>query len=225
MTGNQPDASIGLCPCCKTTLEDYDHVLRCHAQKRTRYPALNDIRGTIAETRPPASPFLWQGFNHLLSNTSEPLSIDNSRYSGRTQLLVQQALDGQERIGWDKAFRGYLSLTWGHSNPTRGWVISKITKLGTFSKAMWTDRNQKLHDPTNTSAHPILMWTLSRTMRIIKIYSQLTVSFFTVLSRRSSVLDERQKMDPQHTLCLSTPTYRSHQSPLPRPISSSFRSY
>ena len=41
------------------------------------------------------------------------LSIDTSRYSERTKLLVQQALDEQERIGWAKAFRGSLSLTWG----------------------------------------------------------------------------------------------------------------
>jgi hypothetical protein len=31
-------------------------------------------------------------------------------------------------------------------------VISTLTKLGTFSKAMWTHRNQQLHDPTNTSS-------------------------------------------------------------------------
>jgi hypothetical protein len=81
-------------------------------------------------------------------------------------LLVQQALEEQIYIGWDKSFRGYLSLTWGLlevqnevANPynktpqlNAWWVISTITKLGTFSKAMWTDRNQKLHDPTNTSS-------------------------------------------------------------------------
>jgi hypothetical protein len=31
------DASIGLCPCCKTTPEDHDHVLRCPSQASTRY--------------------------------------------------------------------------------------------------------------------------------------------------------------------------------------------
>ena len=83
------DASIGLCPCCKTTLEDHDHILRRPAQKRTHYLALNDIRGTIAEIRSPAGPLLRQGLNHWLSKTSEPLFIDASRYSGHTQLLVQ----------------------------------------------------------------------------------------------------------------------------------------
>ena len=100
--------------------------------------------------------------SHTLA-VQPPLSIDTSRYSDRTQLLVQQALDEQERIGWDKAFRGYLSLTWGlleapHevSNPynktpqSNAWMISTLTNLGMFSKAMWTDRNQKLHCPTNT---------------------------------------------------------------------------
>jgi len=62
---------------------DHDHVLRCPAQKCTRYLALQDIRGTIAETRSPAGPLLWQGLKHWLSNTSEPLSINTSRYSVR----------------------------------------------------------------------------------------------------------------------------------------------
>ena len=97
-------------------------------------------------------------------NPSEPLAIDTSRYSGRTKLLVQQALDEQERIVLVKPFRGYLSLRWGllevpHevSNPynktpqPNAWVISTLTNLGTFSKAMWKDRCTKLHDPNNTS--------------------------------------------------------------------------
>jgi hypothetical protein len=32
------------------------------------------------------------------------------------------------------------------------WVISTLTNLGTFSKAMRKDRCTKLHDPTNTSS-------------------------------------------------------------------------
>ena len=103
--------------------------------KRTRYPALKDVCGAIFETKSPAGPILWQGLTRWLSNPSEPLSVDTtSRYSGRTKLLVQQALDEQERIGWAKSFRGYLSLTWGlleaphevstpttkHHNPARG---------------------------------------------------------------------------------------------------------
>ena len=32
------------------------------------------------------------------------------------------------------------------------WVISTLTNLGTFSKAMWKDRGTKLHDPNNTSS-------------------------------------------------------------------------
>jgi hypothetical protein len=64
-----------------------------------------------------------------------------------------------------KAFRGYLSLTWGileapHEVPTpynktpqsSAWVISTLTNLGTFSKVMWKDRCTKVHDPNNTSS-------------------------------------------------------------------------
>jgi hypothetical protein len=159
------DASIGFCPCCVTTLEDHDHVLRCPSQASTRYLALQDIRGSIEQMKSPAGPVLWTGLKHWLSNPSEPLSIDTSRYSGRAKLLVQQVLHKQERIGWDKAFRGYLNLTWGlllapHEVPTphnktpqaSAWVSSTLTNLGTFSKAMWKDRCTKLHDPNNTSS-------------------------------------------------------------------------
>jgi hypothetical protein len=105
------DASIGFCPCCKTTLEDHDHVLRCPSQASTRYLALQEIRSSIEQTTSPAGPVLWAGLAHWLNHPNEPLSIGTSRYSGTTQLLVQQALHEQERIGWDKLFRGYLSLT------------------------------------------------------------------------------------------------------------------
>jgi hypothetical protein len=129
--------------------------------------ALQDIRGSISETRSPAGPIVWEGLTHWLSNPSAPLSIDTSRYSGRTKLLVQQALHEQEDIRWDKAFRGHLSVTWGlleapHEVPmhnpynktpqSSAWVISTLTYLGTFNKAVWKDRCTKLHDPNNTSS-------------------------------------------------------------------------
>jgi hypothetical protein len=144
------DASIGLCPCYKVTLEDHDHVLRCPSQASTRYLELQDIRSSIVQTTSPAGPILWAGLAHWLNHPNEPLSIDTSRYSGDTLLLVQQALHEQDRIGWDKAFRGYLSLTWGlletphnipnpcnkNPQPTSAWVILTLSKLGNFSKAM-----------------------------------------------------------------------------------------
>jgi hypothetical protein len=159
------DASIGFCPCCKITLEDRDHVLRCPSQVSTCYLALQDIRSSIEQTTSPSDPVLWAGLAHWLNHPNELLPIDTSRYSGNTQLLVQQALHEQERIGWDKAFRGYLSLTWGllekphdapnpyNKNPQpSAWVISTLSNLGNFSKAMWKDRCTKLHDPNNTSS-------------------------------------------------------------------------
>jgi hypothetical protein len=58
------------------------------------------IRSSIEQTTSPAGPVLWEGLAHWLNHPNEPLSIDTSRYSGDTQLLVQQALREQERIGW-----------------------------------------------------------------------------------------------------------------------------
>ena len=133
----------------ETSPKKDERVSDVPSQGRTRYLELQDIRGSISETKSPAGPVLWEGLKHWLSNPSEPLSIDTSRYSGRTKLLVQQALYEQERIGWDKAFRGYLSLMWGlleapHEVPnpynktpqSSAWVVSTLTNLGRFSKAM-----------------------------------------------------------------------------------------
>jgi hypothetical protein len=98
-SSRSPTMPRSFCSYRKTTLENHDHVLLCPSQGRTRYLALQDIRGTISEARSPAGPILWEGLTHWLSNSSEPLSIKTSRYSGRTKLLVQQALHEQERIG------------------------------------------------------------------------------------------------------------------------------
>jgi hypothetical protein len=94
-------------------------------------------------------------------------------------------------------------------------MILTLTKLGTFSKAMWTKRNQKLHDPTKTPSrqHPILMRILPTTMPTLKIFSQLTASYPTALSREGPQLSTivQNKMDPQHTPRLSTISCRAHE--------------
>jgi hypothetical protein len=78
------DASIGLCPCCKTALEDHDHVLQCPSQAITRYLAMQDICSSIEQTTSPAGPVLCAGLAHWLNHPNEPLFIDTSRYSGDT---------------------------------------------------------------------------------------------------------------------------------------------
>jgi hypothetical protein len=70
--------------------------------------------------------------------------------------LVQQALHKQASIGWDKAFRGYLSLMWDlleapHEVPT---PYNKTPEPSTFSKAVWKDGCMKLHDPKNNTSSP-----------------------------------------------------------------------
>jgi hypothetical protein len=181
------------------TLEDRDHVLRCPSQGRTRYLELQDIRGSISETKSPAGPVLWEGLKHWLSNSSEPLPIDTSRYSRRTKLLVQQALHEQERVGWD--FRGYLSLTWGlleapHEVPnpynktpqSSAWVLSTLTNFGTFSKAICgkTAARNYMTPITPPLQHPILMRILPTAIQTLKTFSPLTASYSIALSRRSS---------------------------------------
>jgi hypothetical protein len=54
-------------------------------------------------------------------------------------------------MGYPREFpRGLQPLQYDTTTQRVG--DSTFAKLGTFSKAMWTDRNQKLHDPTNASS-------------------------------------------------------------------------
>jgi hypothetical protein len=84
MTGNQPTPKNSISqspPMPRSGSVLAARQLRCPTQKRTRYLAVKDIRGTIAERQSPAGPLLWQGLKYWLSTTSKPLSIDTSRYS------------------------------------------------------------------------------------------------------------------------------------------------
>jgi len=114
-----------------------------------------------------------------------------SRYSGRTQLLVQQALHEQERIGWDKAFRGYSNLTWVYNKtPQPDPNLERAAR-----PCGQTATRKSMFQLTPPRQHPILMRTLSTTMPTLQIFSQLIVSFFTALPCRSSVLDKRPKQN------------------------------
>jgi hypothetical protein len=56
------DASIRLCPCCKTTLGDHDHVLQCPSQASMHYLEPQDICSSIEQTKSPAgvgSQWIW----------------------------------------------------------------------------------------------------------------------------------------------------------------------
>jgi hypothetical protein len=87
-------------------------------------------------------------------------------------------------------------------------VISTLTNLGTLSRATWTDRSQKLHDPTNTSSP-----TSDLDADIVNHYANpqyLLAADRQLLHRPiSQVLCSRRatkKMDPQHTPRPSTPS-------------------
>ena len=46
----------------------------------------------------------------------------------------------------------FLTLTTKIHNPASAWLISTLSNLGNFSKAMWKDHCTKLLDPNNTSS-------------------------------------------------------------------------
>ncbi len=76
--------------------------------------------------------------------------------------ILSNAITGQERIGWNFAGRGYLSLAWietqMYENPKSNkmglqtqWLPSIISQLWKFYLAMWEARNKILHGSDTTS--------------------------------------------------------------------------
>jgi hypothetical protein len=151
----------------------------------------------------------WAGLAHCLNHPNETLLIDTSRYSGNTLLLVQQALHEQDRIGWDKAFRGYLSLTWGllenphdvpnpyNKNPQpSAWVISTSTSLEISVRPCGKPAARNSMIPiTPLLQQPISMQKSLFAMLTPKIFSLPTASCSISLSRKSSNPDALLKQN------------------------------
>jgi hypothetical protein len=73
-------------------------------------------------------------------------------------------------------------------------VISTLSKLGNFSKAMWKARCTKLHDPNNTSSPTAdLDAEIAHCYANPKIFSLPTASCSISLSRKSSNPDAQLK--------------------------------
>jgi hypothetical protein len=113
-------------------------------------------------------------------------------------------LHEQKRIGWDKAFRGYLRPhakalhkvpnPYNKTPQSSAWVISTLTNLGTFSKAMWKNHCTKLHDSNSTSSPTSdLDADIAHCYANLKTLSPLTTSYSIALSRRSSNPNARTK--------------------------------
>ena len=98
-------------PLCKSSKEDWLHVLKCSAPapKSPHELCLETFETQLTRYRtyPPLADFIYEAMENLSDQPEEPL-IANANYS----LIFHQAYNQQSNIGWQYFFRGFISKYW-----------------------------------------------------------------------------------------------------------------
>jgi hypothetical protein len=113
-------------------------------------------------TSPALTEAILQGIAFWEDGTEFELSPDSNKFlfdEAHTRLL-----ESQEKIGWEKFIKGYVSKEWGRlqehyyshakirhkKNHTRNnWVLHLLQSLHTYRHSIWTVCNQVLHGGSN----------------------------------------------------------------------------
>ncbi|KAI2506762.1 hypothetical protein MHU86_7657 [Fragilaria crotonensis] len=151
------DNTLLLCPCCRGELETTTHVLQCKANPE-RTTSIKAFRTTMAkqEYHPV---FRVLTISVLAWLNKETDVIDLAEFPSKFRLGLQQALQDQDKLGWEQAIKGFVSVEWRHlltlgmgdneSEPARVGMQRLRFVLKTFSQlasSLWTARNQALRD-------------------------------------------------------------------------------
>jgi hypothetical protein len=84
-------------------------------------------------------------------------------YKAHVKPLLQRAMTEQAAIGWNFAFRGYLSYQWVNAQHAehpkssmtgirQQWLKAIIRQIWAVTRLQWDERNRILHDATTSSA-------------------------------------------------------------------------
>ena len=155
------------CPCCGESNETQEHIILCQSPKirAARYKALTRLRSTIVTTK--GSSYTWIALHKCLAAWAE---TGKSPHKGSifrgvpTQFhsLLSRAIQEQEAIGWNYAFRGYLSYSWLHlqhqEHPKstaqglrRQWLKFVIREIWKATVTLWKERNAILHSGSSSA--------------------------------------------------------------------------
>ena len=153
------DPVLSLCPCCRTSVEDTTHLLRCSLNSH-RLSNMTSLRRSICNADcHPVRYLLWSGMSHWLLNAdAEPFHPKLDEFPPHFQPHLQAALTAQHDIGWDKAVKGFFSNRWRHlanldmhhphhvdttAGASRMRQIIQATHVFTYET--WLSRNSDLH--------------------------------------------------------------------------------
>ncbi len=165
--------SSSKCPNCDEPEETQVHILRCpaHGVQAIRYTAMMKLRSSVV-TRCGSSN-TWHVMitclQHWITHGSpmDPQTL-SLRYTGSFKNHIVLAIRSQTSIGWQYAFRGYVSTSWvdaysiehprAQAQQLRStWLRHVIRAIWTFGDTMWRHRNHMLHH--HTSNHEVVAST------------------------------------------------------------------
>ena len=135
------------CPFCGAR-EDIAHLFRCphpEAPCRSWLQAIKESLGRL-QTHPPLAEALLDGI--------VAWQEERPRHHGTTisHPSITQALQDQDRIGWQFLPRGFIAMSWATANvelaqapPRNNWAIALHNAAFDEFLTLWTSRNARLH--------------------------------------------------------------------------------
>jgi len=169
-------SSSAACPLCKTTVEDWNHVLRCKCNSSSieRMKKLADIKRMLISYR--TEPVLQQRLLAMIKQWSGEYKSKIPEGDRRLAKL-NAAFRDQQILGIENMFVGVITHKFGecqkeHDDKMRNkqrrfnqkeWNVAFIRVLLKFSSHMWTERNNYLHNISNMTMEKqmrIMAWKL-----------------------------------------------------------------
>jgi hypothetical protein len=151
-----------MCLVCTNEIESNDHILRCtKCQERTksRKKYIEQLQRIMTKmgTNTTTTRVIIAHLRVWLGDTTGPKLVEVAQEAS-TEL--KQAIEDQEKIGWDQWFKGRISLKWGElynedikkpniliTRPSSlRWGRSVILETIKFMLEVWQIRNMSEHD-------------------------------------------------------------------------------
>jgi len=211
-----PEAD-GKCPCCRDTLETFDHVFQCQDAKtrQNRDLLLGKLGTYLAQIGTPTSitqcilaGATWWTTDAKSLPTNPIASIRPDTWK------VTIAFSSQTSIGWDQLFRGRISSKWEDAfrylqKPTdpkdlsSRWARRLIRRLFDISLEFWSFRNGVLHGTTVEEAKVLSRERIH--VRVTEAYTQYK-SNNSIIANTSrylfrTSLENRLRSDDQYLTC------------------------
>ena len=156
------------CPCCRTAREDPDHLLLCRENPSFAESKEIFTKAMKSSDNHPTLRLLKAGLVAWIQDPMDPFTPDLTGYPQKFTTAITTAINEQQAIGWDQAFRGYLSQEWRQMasegiydsdtfHEGRGHQTMKKVYAATseYETSMWKSRNTVLHDTTTPDLNQV----------------------------------------------------------------------